>query len=103
MLRDRCRWQLATGSSWLVELDNATGADHIVVGLSMTTRVLDQSESERRLHRALYILKYLRANTIHMVLMLFGIVLFVISGVGGFGIYSFEKAYSFASGEINIL
>jgi hypothetical protein len=47
----------------------------------MTSQVVDQSPSEPRLHRALYVVKYLRAMVLNLILVVIATVLFVVVGV----------------------
>jgi len=54
----------------------------------MSIPIVDQSESERRLHRVLYVLMYLRAMIIQLILLIFIGVLFLLTGIDGIGSYS---------------
>jgi hypothetical protein len=47
----------------------------------MASQVVDQSPSEPRLHRALYIVKYLRAMVLNQILVVIATVLFIVAGV----------------------
>ena len=50
----------------------------------MTTTVLDHTQSETRLHRALYIIKYMRAMLLNLVVVLAALALFLLAGVESF-------------------
>jgi hypothetical protein len=50
---------------------------------SATANATDQSASEPRLHRALYVIKYLRAMVLNLVLVLAAVALFEMAGVKG--------------------
>lgn len=49
----------------------------------MDRQTIDQTASELQLHRVLWLIKALRALTLHIILALVAIVLFFVAGVDG--------------------
>jgi hypothetical protein len=49
----------------------------------MDTQIIDQSPSEIQLHRVLYIIKFLRAMVLHLILAIFAALLYFVSGIDG--------------------
>ena len=49
----------------------------------MATQIIDQSPSEIQLHRVLYVIKFLRAMVLHLILAIFAALLYFVGGIDG--------------------
>jgi len=49
----------------------------------MVTQIIDQSPSEIQLHRVLYVIKFLRAMVLHLILAIFAALVYFVAGIDG--------------------